>query len=200
MNTQWRGAGGFTLIEVLVALVLLAAAALGAGATVLAANRAGRQSSLMSAAVQLAAKAADSMRANRAVAGGADAANPYLQLDYDALADGAPAAADNDCSGAACDGAALAAADLAGLRRNVFEHYPLGRIKICRDGASWDAAASIMRWDCDGAGGAPVVVKLGWRERTTLGGEGDGAAAGGAAVMVALPLVVAGQVAGAGAP
>ncbi len=190
MNTQLRGAGGFTLIEVLVALIVLASAALGAGATVLAARRAGQQSSLLSAAVHLAARVADSMRANPAVSAGADAANPYLQLDYDALADGPPAAAGDDCTSGACDGAALAAADLAALRLNVFEHYPLGRIKICRDGAAWDAASGALRWECDDAGGAPLVVKVGWRERAG-GMVGDGAAAGGAAVRVALPVVLA---------
>lgn len=189
MSRPLRGTAGFTLIEVLVALLVLAVGALGAGAMLLQARRAAQQSSRLSAAVQLAARAAESMRANRVASAVADSANPYLQLDYDALADGPPAGADaDDCSAAACDSAALAAADLAGLRQNLYTHYSLGRIKICRDSAWWNAASATMRWECNGAAAAPVVVKIGWRLRHASGGE----AAGGAPVLVALPLVPAG--------
>lgn len=185
MNTRWRTHGGFSLIEVLVALLVLAVGALGAGAMVLQARRAAQQSVRLSAAVQLAARTGESMRANRAASAAADAANPYLQLDYDALADGPPALA-GDCSGAACDSAALAAADLAALRLDLFTHFPLGRIKICRDSAWWHAGAAAMRWECNGVAAAPVVVKIGWRQRHASGGE----VAGGAPVLVALPLVL----------
>lgn len=185
MNTQWQRVAGFTLIEVLVALLLLAVGALGAGAMALQARRAGQQSALLSAAVQLATTAGESMRANRPASTAADAANPYLQLDYDALADGPPAAA-NDCSVLLCDSAALAAADLAALRQALFERFSLGRIKICRDSAWWDSAAAALRWECNGAAGAPLVVKIGWRQRQAATGE----VAGGAPVWVALPLVL----------
>jgi type IV pilus assembly protein PilV len=189
MDTQ-RRTGGFTLIEVLVALLVLAVGALGAGATVLAARRAGQQASLASGAVELAALAGDAMRANAPAMGVADAYNPYLQLDYDAHADGPPAAV-ADCSASTCDSAALAAADLAALRRSVFQHYPLGRIKICRDSAWWDRLGLVMRWDCNGASGAPVVVKIGWQHRLAQAGE----VAGGAPALVILP-VLAGHPAG----
>ena len=185
MNMQVRKADGFTLIEVLVALLVLAAGALGAGAMVLAAHRASQQSALSSAAAQLAARVGESMRANPGASGAADHVNPYLQLDYDALAEGAPADA-GDCSAAVCDSAALAAADLSALRRTLYDAYPLGRIRICRDGQWWDQSALAMRWECDGAGVAPVVVKIGWRQRLAAGGE----AAGQAPVMVALPVVL----------
>lgn len=184
MNKGRRGCGGFSLIEVLVALLVLAVGALGAGATLLAAGRSGHQAALLSAAVQLAAGAAERMRANTAAMRAGDALNPYLQLDYDALAAGPPAAA-GDCRANPCDSATLAAADLAALRQQLFERFPLGRLRICRDGAWWDAAAAALRWDCDGAASAPVLIKIGWRQR----GSDDGAAAGNAPVMLAVPLV-----------
>jgi type IV pilus modification protein PilV len=79
-----RFAGGFTLLEVLVAVFVLAIGILGAAATQLAALRTRHQSSLMSNGVRLASALADSMRANRAPMRAGDAGNPYLQLDYDA--------------------------------------------------------------------------------------------------------------------
>ena len=182
---------GHSLIEVLVALVVLAVAALGAGATVFKARRAAHQSSLTSAAVQLAARVADNMQANAPAMAGSDSANPYLQLDYDALADGPPAMP-GDCSADRCDSAALADADLAAVRRDVYEHYPPGRVKICRDGAAWDPAAASLHWDCDGAAGAPVMVKIGWREQQASGPR----AASAAPLLVALPIASGAAMAG----
>ena len=139
-----HGGHGHGLVEVLVALAVLAIGALGASATLLAARRAAHHAMLMSEAVQLATqgrpKPCAPMAASTAVA---DAANPYLQLDYDAVADGPPAAP-ADCSNDPCDQAGLAEADLAGLRRALFDHYPPARIKICRDGAPWDGAAHAL--------------------------------------------------------
>lgn len=175
---------GNTLIEVLVALAVLAIGALGASSLLLKSSRAAHHSSLLSAAVQLAARAGESMHANALAMAAVDAANPYLQLDYDALADGEPPPAPG-CSEDACDSAALAQADVAALRRALFEGYPPGRVKICRDGAAWDAGAADLRWDCDGAAGAPVVVKIGWRATITNGA----APASGAPLLVALPVL-----------
>lgn len=179
MNRQCT-ASGFTLIEVLIALLVLTLGALGANAAILHARRAGQQSSMMSAAVQLGARVGESMRAN-----GPAAFAAYLQLDYDALADGPPPDA-GDCSATACDSAALTAANLSLLRRQTHERFPLGRIKICRDSASFDAAADSLRWQCDGAAAAPIVVKIGWRQRLAQAGQPSG----GAQVMVALPLIL----------
>ena len=175
---------GHSLVEVLVALAVLAIGALGASATLLAARRAAHHAMLMSEAVQLAARAGEAMRTNGGYHIVTDAANPYLQLDYDAVADGPPAAPP-DCSDDPCDQAGLAAADLASLRRALFDHYPLARIKICRDGAPWDGTA--MRWDCDGAATAPVFVKIGWRER--LDERDDRVSpASGAPLLLAIPV------------
>lgn len=192
MNTRQCKGGGFTLIEALVALLVLAIGALGAGAMVLNARRAAQHATRLSAAVHLAARVGESMRANRAASALGDATNPYLQLDYDALADGPPEGG-ADCAAAVCDSAALAAADLAGLRRSVFDDYPLGRIKICRDGA-WSIHARQLTWDCDGSTAGPVVVKIGWRTRHAANHDIDdsGQAAGNATVLVSLPLALAG--------
>jgi type IV pilus assembly protein PilV len=155
--------GGFTLIEVLVALFLLAVGIVGAAATQTLALRTRHQSSLLSGGVQLAATLADRMRANAAQMALSDAANPYLQFDYDARIDGAPPAPAALCFGAAqCDAAQMAAFDLHETALALHAAFPNGRMLVCRDAGGWDAAAGALSWDCAPGAGAPIVVKLGW--------------------------------------
>lgn len=155
--------GGFTLIEVLMALFVLAVGVAGAGASQLAAQRTRQQSALLSEAAQLAASTAARMRVNASVAKLPEGANPYLALDYDALADGAPGPAATSCYGASrCDPAQLAEFDLHEVREAVHASFPGGRVVICRDDAPWDAARRRYRWDCSGRADAPVMIKLGW--------------------------------------
>ena len=75
-----RLVGGFTLIEVLVAVFVLAVGVLGAVAAQTVALRTRQESALMSRGVQLATSFADRMRANTAQMRLPDGANPYLQL------------------------------------------------------------------------------------------------------------------------
>jgi type IV pilus assembly protein PilV len=162
---------GFTLVEVLVAVFVLAVGIVGAAATQTLALRTRHQSSLLSAGVQLASTLAGRMRANASQMSLPDAANPYLQLDYDAQSDGAPMAPAALCFGAApCDAAQMAAFDLHETERAVHATFPGGRVLVCRAAAAWDAAANALSWDCAPAAGAPIVIKLGWRAPGQLGG------------------------------
>jgi type IV pilus assembly protein PilV len=160
---RWHSVAGFTLVEVLVAVFVLAVGIVGAAATQTLALRTRHQSSLLSAGVQLASTWAGRMRANASQMSLPDAANPYLQLDYDAQSDGAPVAPAALCFGVAqCDAVQMAAFDLHETERAVHATFPGGRVLVCRD-----AAAS---WDCAPAAGAPIVIKLGWRAPGQLGG------------------------------
>lgn len=158
---------GFTLVEVLVALFVLAVGIVGAGATQLSAERTRRQSALMSEAAQLAASLAARMQVNPAVAALPDAANPYLGFSYDA-ADAAPADVAGCYGATLCTPAQLAEFDLHELRQALRAQFPRGRIEVCRDGSPWDTAYGRYRWSCDGNASALPVVKLGWQ------GTGDG--------------------------
>jgi len=158
---------GFTLVEVLVALFVLAVGIVGAGAAQLTAERTRQQSALMSDAAQLAANLAARMQVNPGIAGLPDAGNPYLALDYDA-AEGPPDAGAGCFGGAGCTPAQLADADLDDIRHAVYAQFPRGRILVCRDGSPWDGADNRYRWSCDGNPSALPVVKLGWQ------GTGDG--------------------------
>ncbi|VXB14773.1 type IV pilus modification protein PilV [Massilia sp. 9I] len=158
---------GFTLVEVLVAMFVLAVGIVGAGATQLSAERTRQQSALMSDAAQLAASLAARMQVNPAVSTLPDDANPYLAFSYDA-ADGAPVAGAGCYGGSSCTPAELAEFDLHELRQALQTQFPQGRIEVCRDGSPWDSAYGRYRWSCDGNASALPVVKLGWQ------GTGDG--------------------------
>jgi type IV pilus assembly protein PilV len=161
---RWHSAGGFTLVEVLVAVFLLAVAVVGAAASQAVALQTRHQSGLMSDGVQIAATLAARMRANPAQMALADSANPYLQLNYDALAGSAAAAPAQLChADANCDSAQMAAFDLYETTQAVFAGFPGGRVLVCRDAAVWDTTAAALAWECTPGGGAPIVIKLGWR-------------------------------------
>lgn len=154
---------GFTLVEVLVALCVLALGAIGAAATQVSSARLRQQAALESEAVQLAASLGARMRVNAAQMALPDASNPYLGFEYDA-ADGEPPAPPVHCFGAAdCSPAQLAAFDLYDTARIVRTAFPGGRIAVCRDAGGWNAVLQAFEWACAGGANAPVVVKLGWR-------------------------------------
>jgi type IV pilus assembly protein PilV len=169
-------AGGSSLVEVLVSLLLLALGLLGASILQLHSLRARHDSALLSAGAQLASGMAERMRANSVLMHGPDAGNPYLNVAYAAddadAAGGAP-----DCFGAAACGAAeLAQFDIAEWKQQLHAALPGARLHICRDTSVWDAAAQGLQWACSGGKGAPIVIKLGWRARLPDGSTGDNAA------------------------
>jgi type IV pilus assembly protein PilV len=162
-----RSVRGYTLIEVLVAVLVLAVGVLGAAGVQLAALRTRHGTALMSNGVQLAGALAERMRANSVHMQGADDANPYLRLRYDAAADGPPAAGGAMCfAPASCSNADMAAFDLYEIKQALYDDYPNGRVAVCRDATVWSGGADgHLGWDCVGAANAPIVIKLGWRDR-----------------------------------
>ena len=175
-----RHAAGFTLTEVLIAVLVLAIGLIGGTAMQLHAMRTRHESALLSAATQMASTMADRLRANRAQTG------TYLALDYDAHAEPVPAAPPNACTATACDAAALARLDLYELKREVRATLPAGRARICRDSRMW--AGGRLRWECTGDAAAPVVIKVGWRGKRPDGTPdtaADGAYAPGVAIALA---------------
>jgi type IV pilus assembly protein PilV len=156
-----RRESGFTLVEVLVALLVLALGMAGGVAMQLHAMRTRYESAQLSNAVQAAAAMADRIRAN------ASQLPDYLTLDYDSSTAGAPAPPSSLCLEHGCDRAQLAALDLYQLQNMVRQRFPTGRARICRDAHMWRDGK--VRWDCSGDAGAPVVVKIGWRGKNPDG-------------------------------
>ena len=162
---------GFTLIEVLVAVFVLAVGVMGAVAAQTVALRTRHESALMSHGVQLATAFADRMRANAAQMRLPDDANPYLRVDYDESSDGAPDAPAQPChDGSPCDSAEMAAFDIDELQHELHASFPAPRFMVCRDAVMWSGDDDSLTWDCTGGAADPVVIKLGWRLRPSSDG------------------------------
>jgi type IV pilus assembly protein PilV len=133
---------GFTLLEVLVALFVVALGVAGA---------AGVQAMAVRAAGE-AARLSD----------GVHAANPYLQFDQEAGA--APESASACFGAASCSPEELARFDLYETGAALARRFPGGRMRVCRDEQDPDATG-LLAWSCTGGPDAPVTIKLGWRGR-----------------------------------
>jgi type IV pilus assembly protein PilV len=155
-----RRCAGFTLVEVLVALFVVALGVAGAATVQTLAVRAAGEAARLSDGVQLASSLAQRMRANPVAMALPDAANPYLQFD---AAPGALPPAPASCYGGAnCNPAQMADFDLGETAAALANRFPGGRMRVCRDDQP-PSAAGLMSWSCSGSPGAPVTVKLGWR-------------------------------------
>ncbi|SNS32104.1 type IV pilus assembly protein PilV [Noviherbaspirillum humi] len=151
---------GFTLIEVLVSILLLAIGVIGCANLVLQALRSQKQSGYRSAAVQLASEMADMVR-NRTVPLPQNGGGDY---EFDAARPGAiPPTSDFSCFTSVCDPDIAAGQHLADWRQRVASALPGARVVICRDSAPWDRASRKLKWSCDHRAGAPLVIKIGWR-------------------------------------
>ncbi|HZS80276.1 MAG TPA: type IV pilus modification protein PilV [Herbaspirillum sp.] len=159
-NTSERG---FTLIEVLIAIAILTLGAGGVAAMQLHALRTARHSSYQTSATQLAVELADIMRANPEAAH--SSVNPYL-FSYQADAQVTATSSLSPCVLHTCDAAAMAHADVAGWQQRLQQSIPLASAVVCRD--SHPAMTHGLRWDCDHAGHAAIIIKIGWPDSPAL--------------------------------
>lgn len=149
---------GFSLIEVLVSIFILAVGVVGAAAMQLSALRTAQQSAFQTTAAHLALEMAEAMLATPVGAH----ANPYLGLDYQATAHPAPAT--HYCYGkdTACDAKAMAGFEIQNFLERLTRELPDARVRICQDAQPWDEAARQYRWDCRHASNAAIAIKLAW--------------------------------------
>jgi type IV pilus assembly protein PilV len=118
MNKHVRQSG-FTMVEVLVALVVLAIGLLGIAALYLNSLQSGRTAIYRTQAVNLAADLADRIRMNRTA-----------QASYAALFADNPAAVNACATTGGCSDADLAATDLANWKRRLREMLPDGQGQV----------------------------------------------------------------------
>lgn len=175
-----RPTAGFTMVEVLVAVLLLAVGLVGALAMQAHAMRSRQESALLTEALQAAATLADQIRADAAQS------SAYLDFEFDAAGAGlsqAQDAPDADCAGAPCDGVTPAQRALHEFRRQLVSALPSARALVCRD-----SSVGQLRWDCADGAEAPIVIKIGWRSRNP--GGAATAPAPGIALPVAVPAAI----------
>lgn len=157
---------GFTLIEVLISVFVLALGVIGAAGMQLNAMRTGQQSGFQTIAVQLATEMADNMRANANQLNQDDSANPYL-ISYNSATDANPTTPGKICYGAAvtCNGAELAAFDIYEWEKRLKAALPGGRVVICRDATPWNSTDAALSWTCSytlaTTNNAPFVIEVG---------------------------------------
>ena len=152
-RTRLAPQSGFTLVEALVALVVLSIGLLGVAKLVLGAVHADDSAYMRGQATQLAYELLDQMRANR----------PGAIAGFYALA-----AANNDCSGAACTPQQLAQLDLFNWQGRLAQALPggAGTVTMGVDAlgdvtatiqVSWDD--SVAQWSF-GVVGVPAAANL----------------------------------------
>lgn len=173
-----RPNAGFTMVEVLVAVLLLAVGLVGALAMQAHAMRTRQESALQTEALQAAATLADRIRANAAQS------SAYLGFEFDSAAGAGASDSPAACTSAPCDPVSIAQLELHEFHQHLVAALPLARAVICRDSAAGPDGQ--LQWPCTGAADAPVVIKIGWRSRRPDGSSASFSTAPGIALPVAL--------------
>ncbi len=181
---------GFTLLEVLVAIVVLSFGVLGVVGLQAMALQANKEARYQSTAVALARELGDMMRGTKNIARDVNAAqNPYL-VDYSAP--GALPAAPNDCFAAACPTQlSVAQFNMREWLGRLGAAVPGVRVVVCFDDNPYSADGR-PRWACDGGATRTSVVKIGWARQATdtNANDLDRVTGGGAGIpAVVLPLI-----------
>ena len=159
---------GFSLIEVLVAIIVLSIGMLGAVGMQSTALKMNKESRNQAAAVVFARELGERMRGNHTVAIQTTAAdNPYL---FDTTLSGTSSVAtfSVNCFTTGCPILKDAAIwDVADWQARVQTTLPTPRVKVCFDQNPYDSAGN-ARWNCTNDGDLSVL-KMGWTSSSTAG-------------------------------
>lgn len=154
---------GFTLVEILVAIIVLSFGVLGMVGLQAAALQSNRAARSQSTAVALGRELADMMRGNKDIALLTTAANPYL-VDYQdnkTLSKAAPV----DCVKRACSPSEMGQFDMWQWLSRVEAALPQPRVVVCFDDTPYSADTGRPQWDCRSEGKDMLVVKIGWTDQ-----------------------------------
>lgn len=167
-----RRSRGFTLVEVLVALVIFSIGLLAVASMQVDGIRHTHASHVRLQAIQLMQSIVDSMYANEAVM--RDPASPYLeQTQLTSVSTNCLAlAADTTLGGhvgPVCDPTQLARLHVFDWQRRVAGSLPQGAGAICRDDATDFDDGVPSAWDCTGSG--VLTVKIAWTDEIDEAGN-----------------------------
>ena len=159
---------GFTILEVLVAIVILSIGVLGALGMQVNAIRMNREIRVQATALSLARELAEKMRGNHVVAiGTTTTANPYL-LSTTLAADAALSAPSPNCFTAQCTtGLAVARWDIYEWQLRMRDSLPSPRIVVCMDSDPFDSTGT-PQWNCSNTGNV-AMLKVAWNRASTTG-------------------------------
>lgn len=159
---------GFTLIEVLVAIIVFSFGLLGMVGMQAFAIQANREARLQSQATSLARELAEMMRGNKQVAVlTTTATNPYLGTF--AVGSLAPSTASYCLSvGSSCSSTTdVASAQMTDWLTRVDATLPGARISVCLDGAPYDSNG-LPQWSCTPSTANEIIfIKIGWTQSST---------------------------------
>ena len=154
---------GFTLLEVLVAILILSFGVLGVLGLQALALQANKEARYQSTAVRLARELGELMRGNKDIA--ITANNPYLVSNYTGTLPSYTA----NCFTAACasktEVAQFQIRDWLSRVSSQGEGLPGARVVVCIDSTPY-SSAGLPVWACSNTGDS-VVVKIGWTHPTT---------------------------------
>jgi len=168
---------GFSLVEVLISVVILTFALLGAAGLQMTSLQATRESRLQAAGVRYGQELAELMRSNKNTAVKLTAAdNPYMYNSATSSLSnpncGYPgAAACTAPAGTKATGftsTVIAQRDVYEWSERVKSDLPDARILVCQDSTPYDSDG-LPQWACSGTGGT-LVLKIGWTRNNTLRG------------------------------
>jgi len=156
---------GASLIEVLVAIIVLSFGLLGMVGMQLMALQVNRDARLQSTAVALAGELAEMMRGNKSVALQAAAGNPYLG-DFESPLEPKTASYCLSVNSSCATATDVASSEMTEWLARVDDALPQARVEICKDAAPYDSDG-LPQWDCTSTSSAPAVIKIGWSRMTT---------------------------------
>lgn len=176
-----HGAGGFTLLEVLIALIIVSIGLLGVAAMQATTLKNAGSSKYRSAAISLTSDMADRLRANlEGVMDGNFAVGTGYNRPRAALADAAYNTPDPACRSSGCLPGAMALDDLATWQERLGTSLPRGTGVVCIDSGTGSAPTfdgNTIDPQCDGLG-TMFAIKVFWldnRSETATGADTTGA-------------------------
>lgn len=164
---------GFTLIEVLVAVLVLSLGVLGAAGMQLASLQGSREAKQQTIAMQFGRELGEKLRGNKATAIKQNAAdNPYI-VNFNFNSGGTVPSAPVNCAVNECaDAKNMAAWEMQDWLTRLQGELAGARVVVCLDDKPYDDGG-LPQWDCTApviAPGAPppnMAIKIGWVRKST---------------------------------
>ncbi len=168
-----RCACGFSLVEVLIALFVLAIGVIGSTGLQATALQTAQDSSYQTAALQLATEMAQHLRALEQVASPTASTFSGFQLDFQSNTPSRALPATAGCYQSTCTTSDLHTLYLSDWLYRLDQALPAARLRVCQDAAPWNVTQSSLDWHCTASLStevtAPTVIKIGWQARQRAG-------------------------------